>query len=47
MSEPGPDIELVDVRKSRKAQHKYDAIFEIVMEDGKLRSFVKDVVKKA
>jgi hypothetical protein len=36
MDEPGhvDDIELIDVRKSRKAQHKYDAIFQVII-DGK------------
>lgn len=39
MEQPGNDVELVDVRKSRKAQHKYDAIFQIVM-DGKKKKHV-------
>lgn len=41
MNTPGHvnDIELIDIRKSRKAQHKYDAIFEIVI-DGKKKKHV-------
>ena len=41
MNEPGhvDDIELVDVRKSRKAQHKYDALFTVTI-DGKKHKYV-------
>jgi len=41
MDEPGTigDIELVDIRKSRKAQHKYDAIFTVEL-DGKKHKYV-------